>query len=84
MGRSNWLPDSRFQPIKLRMEALRLQDGDYDKGGAYWGYTPGTRIYCAYGLDSKGNKVRIFHRAERRNDAKEAVRELVPSAKFYH
>lgn len=89
MGRHNWLPDSRYMPIKLRMEALSLQDGDYDKGGAYWGYTRGTRIYCAYGLDAKGNKVRVFHRAEGRNakeqrdEAKKVVRDLIPGARFY-
>ena len=89
MGRCNWLPDDRFLPIKLRMEALSLQDGDYDKGGAYWGYTPGTRIYCAYGQDADGKAIRIFTRAEaptaaaRRLAAKRVVREHLPKAKFY-
>ena len=84
MGRSNVLPDDKDQSIKLHLVYLPFVDGDYDQGGAYWGYTQGTRIYCAHaGLDDVD--VRVFVRASAwdRNDAKEKVRELLPNARFY-
>jgi len=82
MGRPNSLPDDKEAPIKLRMEALKFIDGDYDHGGAYWGYTAGTAIYCAWGEDEK-NQVRIFVRAKNRNEAKEMVKEILPAAEFW-
>lgn len=84
MGRPNAKPDDVLKPVRLRMEYLPLVDGDYDRGGAYWGYTPGTRIYCAYGHDEdSGNRIRIFTRAKSRQEAKDNVREILPSATFY-
>lgn len=78
MGRQNVLPQNPDAPIKLRLEKLPLVDGDYDKKGAYWGYTPGTNIYCAWSGDT-----RIFVRAESRQAAKSAVWGSLPFAHFY-
>ena len=82
MGRRNQIDHDATLPIKLKMEALRFQDGDYDMGGAYWGYTRGTAIYCAHGEGTDG-KVRIFVRAKNREEAKALVREDLPGATFW-
>lgn len=37
MGRSNWLPEDRNQPYLMHLTRVRLVDGGYDTGGAYWG-----------------------------------------------
>jgi len=74
MGRPNTLPEIATQyPTKLHMYALRFVDGDYDEGGAYWGYTPGTRIYRAYGETSHLESVEVFVRASSRKEAKALV-----------
>jgi hypothetical protein len=42
-------PMGRHGPVpsgKVRLERVRFVDGDYDKGGAYWG--GGTPLYCAW------------------------------------
>ncbi len=77
MGRNNILPEDPKADIKLRMEALRWH-GDYDNGGAYWGYTPGTRIYIAHADD-----VQVFVRASNRAEAKGIVRKSIPNARFW-
>ena len=84
MGRRNELPADPELPIKLRLEALRWVDGDYDQGGAYWGNSGGTSIYCGWSAEGDGeNRVRVFARATDREDAQEKIRELIPGAKFF-
>lgn len=86
MGRRNLLPEQTdpSPPIKLRMEKLRWVDGDYDQGGAYWGYNGCNDVYCAWGEWGIPFKpVQIFVRALTRAEAKTAVREFLPRAKFY-
>ncbi len=78
MGRRNQLPDDREATIKLRMERLRFVSGDYDQWGAYWGGGSNSWIYCAW-LD----QVRVFVRAENREQAKLKVRDTLPQANFY-
>jgi hypothetical protein len=78
MGRCNQFPKDPWQPCKLQMERLRWVDGDYDQWGAYWGYTSGTAIYCAWGFGTL-----VFVRDTSREAAKQTVRELVPGARFY-
>ena len=80
MGRRDILPDDPCETIKLRVEKLRWVDGDYDQGGAYWGYTSGTAIYCAWDPHSG---VRLFTRAESRHDAMHDFLEKIPAATFY-
>lgn len=81
MGRRNSVT-SPEEKLKFRMRKLRWVDGDYDEGGAYWGYVSGTHIYQAEA--SGGDEVQeIFVRAYGREDAKALVRETFPSATFY-
>jgi len=80
MGRRDTMPDDPCQTIKLRVEKLRWVDGDYDQEGAYWGYTRGTAIYCAWDPHSG---VKLFTRATSRYDAQHDFLEKVPGARFY-
>lgn len=82
MGRADTLPENRAEAVKLRLTPLRWVGGDYDQGGAYWGNSGGTRIYCAWG-DASEVAVRVFVRAADRAEAKELVREKLCNAKFY-
>jgi len=93
MGRPNYLPDDREQPYLMHLTRLRWVDGDYDSGGAYWGYSSKHGdIYCAevQNTSSKldfwqdeGESVRVFVRAKDRELAKQQVRKLLPNARFY-
>lgn len=78
MGRMDCLPDDRTEPVKLRMEKLRMYDGAYDKGGAYWGM--GTPLYCAWGHDSNGDSVCLYVRAHLRRTAIAKVLSQLPNA----
>lgn len=81
MGRRNELPDNRNEAVKLRMERLEFVDGDYDAlGGAYWGAP--ANVWCAWG-DASDYAVRVFVRADSRDQAKGKVREQLPNARFY-
>ncbi len=79
MGRRDKLPLVRSAPCKLRIKALKWVDGDYDQSGAYWGYTPGDTIYCAWNADG----VQVFIRAKSLAEALNAVCEAIPGATFY-
>jgi len=48
MGRTPTIPDNKLLG-KLHLEKLEWVDGDYDKGGAYWGRSGSENIYRAYG-----------------------------------
>ena len=76
-GRCNTLPANPAAPLKLNLVRLRLVDGDYDAGGAYWGFTAGTAIYWAY-----GDSAEIFVRAADRQDAKDQVLQKIPTGRF--
>ena len=88
MGR----PDSITEPIrslasvKLHMVRLKWVDGDYDQGGAYWGCPGrGMYVYCAWGKWTDNFVfMQVFVRAIGRKDAKIAVWEKIPLAKFFH
>jgi len=91
MGRRNELPDDKSAPIKLRIQKLKLVDGDYDQWGAYWGSGLGkTFMYCAwkYTPSQVSTMLRfdalVFVRARCRAEAKQLVRKQLPNAKFYH
>jgi hypothetical protein len=95
MGRSNKLPTDCAAPVKLHLQQLKLVDGDYDQGGAYWGFTRGTAIYCAFTEPVQGftrgtaiyraftEAVQVFCRATDRQDAKAKVRDLLPNVSFF-
>lgn len=84
LGRRNYLPEDRQAVTpKLLLHRLRFVDGDYDQGGAYWGYTPGTAIYRAACFDEAGSVVELFTRNTSREGAKLDVLEIIPHARFY-
>jgi hypothetical protein len=88
MGRANALPLGDFTG-RLHLVRLRWVDGDYDQGGAYWGNSRGTAIFRALGADEcelTGFGLgcpECFVRAADRDAAKDAVRKLIPGARFY-
>ena len=87
MGRRNIIPDHPFDQ-KLSIQRVKLYDSAYDKGGAYWGGPE--NLYCAFAyLPSQISIMAQFSaiafcRASCRAKAKQIVRKLIPSAKFYH
>ena len=88
MGRPDNIPECvRFlSSVKLRLERLKMYDGDcYDAGGCYWGSGNGTTsMYCAWGKYGVSFAlVQVFVRSSNRNDARVAVRDILPNARFY-
>lgn len=63
------------RPERLCLQRLRLHDGAYDSGGAYWG--SGTSLWCAFSPDGSENEymIRVFVRARTREEAKQLVLE---------
>lgn len=70
MGRMSVLPHPGLpDPTKLTLHKAKWVDGDYDEGGAYWGYTAGTHIYCGLGEPD----VRVYVRASTAAEARERI-----------
>ena len=74
-------------PFELRK--IRLNQGGYDDGGAYWGTGQPLYWYCAYEVDDTGilplgDDVEIsdYIRADSREHAKEIIRRKYPQATF--
>lgn len=98
MGRINRLPVDRQTAIRFHLQRLPMVDGDYDRGGAYWGHSDGTSIYCAFVpgnhvLETEwheklpNGEIQIFRRETSAPNGREAVmdyvRTLLPNATFY-
>ena len=79
MGRRNQAEPDNGEPCPLYLQRLRMIDGDYDTGGAYWGGTPGQPMWCAFSADLS---VMIFTRAATREEAKRAVDEQLKDDGF--
>lgn len=60
MGRKN----DGGEPGRLYLQQVRLCNGGYDTGGAYWGH--GNRLYCAF----NDYGAMFFVRAKNRKEAK--------------
>jgi hypothetical protein len=76
MGRSSYISENiADQNTPLHLQKLIFVDGDYDKGGAYWGggYNLGS-MYCAF---IPNMETMIFVRAKSRDSAKEQVVDFV-------
>lgn len=71
MGRGRWHDDTR-EPA--RCFQLRMVDGDYDEGGAYWG-GGGEPVYCG----TNGDGYQDFVRAGSRAEAKLKLRAQLPT-----
>lgn len=69
-------------PVKFHLQRLRWVDYGHDQGGAYWGHSPGEFIYWAQG-DGADEVQEVFTRARTREQAKRAVLEVFPAARFY-
>ena len=84
MGRGDTLPDDRAAPVRLSLVEMKMVDGDYDTGGAYWGgwvsYAGG--MFRAVG-ESGDTVVEVFTRALSRDAAKANIRGILPRATFY-
>lgn len=95
MGRSEVSASKEFEG-KVSLQRIRINQGGYDSGGAYWGI--GEPLYCACG-ESTNKKPKIapngdtvgeqyddfehYFRAADREEAKQWVRDRYPKAKFY-
>lgn len=80
MGRRNSPIDNDDQ--RFYLERLKVVDGDYDQGGAYWGFGRGSEFVYRYmpeDLEGEG-----FVRAKNRKDAKLKILELHPRARFFN
>lgn len=66
-------------PEKLYLQLVRLVDGGYDTGGAYWGWTNQARLWCAFSPEDSVNDppIQVFVRALDRNHAMMKVIELL-------
>lgn len=81
MGRRNIIPNNCHPMIcKLYLQKLHM-NGPYDEMGAYWGLPQD--IYMAFNLEEDGDEVQVYVRANNHEQAKEAVRKLIPTATFY-
>ena len=79
MGRRNTGVEILNTWERLHLQKMRLVDGDYDTGGAYWGNTSGTSMYCAFSSDLV---IKIFVRAKSREEAKESVLKALPDTDY--
>jgi hypothetical protein len=61
MGREEW---TEYTGERVRCFRLRMVDGDYDDGGAYWGGG------CPYVYCALSDSLRLFVRATSRDEAK--------------
>lgn len=83
MGRRDTLPDDPAAPVRLSLVRLRLVDYDYDAGGAYWGGSSAHgHIWRAVG-DGGDVVAEMFVRAKTRGEARAAIAEKIPGARFY-
>jgi hypothetical protein len=82
MGRRN---QTAGKPEKLLLQWVRPVDGDYDRGGAYWGFggKSGANLWCAFSHPEKSENdqpIMVFVRAKNREDAKAEVLKLLTGA----
>lgn len=61
MGRSPWLPEEP-SPDKVYIQRVRLDNGGYDPGGAYWG--TGAPLYCVFTQGIDADPIRLYYRAD--------------------
>ena len=76
MGRRNL---TEGIPERLHLQRVRMVDGCYDTGGAYWGGP--ADLYCAFSPDDTANEtpIRVFVRAKGNAEAKVKVLALLGS-----
>lgn len=82
MGRADAIPPDAHTVRKMRLLRVIGHEGDYDKGGAYWGSLGLNPLYCAFG-ESETEQAVCYVRAKDRTQAKQLVRKSFQSAIFY-
>lgn len=82
MGRSDSLPEDLAIRVKLSLVRMRMVDGCYDQGGAYWGLA-GPQYGWMYRAENEDEAIEIFIRARSREEAKAAIVKRLPNATFY-
>ena len=80
MGRPDFIPFN-LSNRKFYLNKLKMVDGAYDEGGAYWGM--GTPVYWAHNAETDSNFCQVFFRAKDRKDAKAILTSRVPNATFF-
>lgn len=78
MGRQSWNDNGKPFQGRFYLRHIRLNQGGYDSGGAYWG--TGQRLY---GFAAADDSVNGFIRAYDREDAKTQVLYKHPGANFF-
>lgn len=67
------------QSAKVRLFRIIPVDGDYDRGGAYWGFGPRVNpLFCAM-----GDGFEYYLRADNHAEAKAELLDAYPDLKFY-
>jgi hypothetical protein len=86
MGRPNILPhdlnNPKTYPVALYIKPLRMVDGDYDEGGAYWGGPVDAGFMLVAWSPASDHRYQIFVRAKDRAEAEQAVLKILPFATF--
>ena len=74
-GRMSVIPSEKTEePYHLTLVRSAWVDYDYDVGGAYWGNTGGTNIYCGY----HHSGIKVYVKASGVSDAADRIIELCP------
>lgn len=81
MGRRTIAPAAApGERLKLHLRRVRIDNGGYDAGGAYWGF--GAPLYQVSG-ETAAEVIEYYIRAADRDHAKEIVQLRYPEASFY-
>jgi hypothetical protein len=82
MGRPSTPGTVAAPGVKLHLNRIRLNQGGYDSGGAYWGIGPS--LYHAWADAGEDNEaLEHFFRASDREDAKAIALAKFPGATLY-
>ena len=85
MGRCDDLPETADENEpwpKFRLFRMKMIDGDYDQGGAYWGAGNEQTGFMYRACDPDGTW-NIFVRAKSREDARALLYKKYPKIRFY-
>ncbi len=91
-GRPAFRPADPTMPLKFYLQRIRLNNGGYDSGGAYWGFPDDLYWACsveevlttAWFGSPELSTVESYFRASNREDAKNLLRAKYPNAKFFN
>lgn len=79
MGRGDTPPETDNQ--RFYLQRIKPVDGDYDEGGAYWGFGWGTNPLWRWVTEDHTGEG--FVRAVSRDQAQQHIREDYPNARFF-